>query len=242
MPRIEGATGEGVQAVVLTLRILEYLSEQRREVGVTALAQALGTTKSRVHRHLRYRIGSRLVSLGRSVSEQLDLAQAGYGTLLELRDLLGHFSVISEVEAEGVRVLATVPGKSAIQIGVRQGSVLTFHGSAQGKIALAFGDDAIRAHVFRSRLEMLTPETIVSPSALRREIDQVRRQGFAIAPNEALIGLNALAAPVFDATGSLVGAVAIVDSIQFIQKDASEEQIRATVAAGKRISKALGFG
>jgi outer membrane protein TolC len=54
MPRIAGESGgDGVQAVVLALRILEYLAPQRDAVGVTALAQALGTTKSRIYRHLR---------------------------------------------------------------------------------------------------------------------------------------------------------------------------------------------
>ena len=33
MPRIEGAQVDGVQAVVLTLRILEYLAEHDEDVG-----------------------------------------------------------------------------------------------------------------------------------------------------------------------------------------------------------------
>jgi len=257
MPRIAGDRGEGVQAVVLALQILEYLSEQRRDIGVTTLAQALGTTKSRIYRHLRtlvqqgyivqsldsdrYQVGSRLVRLGRTVNENLDLARAAHSTLVDLRDLLGHFTVVSEIEADGIRVLATVPGKSSIQIGVKQGSLLAFHSSAQGKVALAFGPDRLRAKVFRSRLDLLTPATIVSPAALRKEIDQVRGRGYAVAPNETAIGLNALAAPIFDALGTAVGTVAIVDSIQFIQADPSEEQIRETVAAAQRISESLGF-
>ena len=108
MPRISGeANGDGVQAVVLALRILEYLAEQGKAVGVTALAQALGTTKSRIYRHLRtlvqqgyiqqsadtdrYRVGTRLLTLGVSVAENFDLTKAAQGILRELRDALGHF-------------------------------------------------------------------------------------------------------------------------------------------------------
>ena len=128
MPRIGGeANGDGVQAVVLALRILEYLAEQGKAVGVTALAQALGTTKSRIYRHLRtlvqqgyiqqsadtdrYRVGPRLLTLGVSVAENFDLTKAAQGILRELRDTLGISCVVSQVEAAGVRVLATIPGQ-----------------------------------------------------------------------------------------------------------------------------------
>ena len=259
MPRVReiGQSGEGVQAVVLVLQILEHLSKERKAVGVTVLAQALGTTKSRVHRHLqtllqqgyvvqspeteRYQAGPRLVLLGRGVSGNIDLANAASPALVQLRDALGHFSVVSQLETDGMRVLATVSGKSAIEIGVKQGSLMAFHSTAQGKIALAFGPPDLLPRVTRGRLDMATPRTIVSAAALRKEIDGVRRRGWAIAPNQSLLGLNALAAPVFDAGGALVASVAIVDSIQFIEDKPFDEQIRQTVEAGKRISQALGF-
>jgi IclR family transcriptional regulator, KDG regulon repressor len=257
MPRISGASGDGVQAVVLALHILERLAEEGRPMGVTSLASALGTTKSRIWRHLqtlmqhgyivqsddteRYRVGARLVTLGHAVGNSLDIVSAGYGTIRDLRDSVGHSAVISQVEADGVRIVSTVSGKSSIEIGVRPGSLLGFHNSAQGKIALAFGSDSLRAKVFNARLEKHTPSTIVSPGALRTELERVRQQGWAAAPNEAVIGLNALAAPVFDAAGTLAGAVAIVDSVQFITPHPTAEQIDKTVAAARRVSAALGY-
>jgi DNA-binding IclR family transcriptional regulator len=257
MPRIEGAQTEGVQAVVLTLRILELLAQEGRPVGVTALAKALGTTKSRIHRHLRtlaqegyilqspdterYQVGARLAALGRMAGDTFDLASVAAPTMRQLRDTLGHFCVVSQVEPDGVRVLATLPGKSAVEIGVKRGSLLQFHGTAQGKIALAFGDEELRSHVFRSRLDLLTPHTVVSHAQLRREIEKVREQGWAVAPNESLIGVNALAAPVFGAGGVLVAAVSIVDSIQFLEAEPTREQIAAVTEAGERISAALGY-
>lgn len=257
MPKVVGSdSAEGVQAVVLTLRILEYMSGQRDAVGVTVLAHALNTTKSRIYRHVRtlvqqgylvqeasekYSIGARLVALGREVSQNVDLINAANGAMTALRDALGHAVVLTQIEAEGVRVLAKLPGTSDIEIGVKNGSLLGFHYTAQGRTALAFGPDELRTRVFRSRLEMKTPKTIVGARALRSEIERIRRQGWATAPNEAAIGLNALAAPVFDAGGQIIGAVAIVDSIQFIEEEPTDEQIRRTVAAGRRISAALGY-
>lgn len=257
MPRVSGPVGDGVQAVVLAMRILELLAEEGRPMGVSAMAVALETTKSRIWRYLqtlvqhgyvvqlpeteRYQLGSRLIKLGRAVGEGRDIVSASARALRELRDNLGHSAVIAQLEADGVRVLTTVPGKSTVEIGVRPGSLLDFHSSAQGKIALAFGNDALRAAVFGMRLERRTQATIVTPGGLRKEIERVRQAGWATAPNEILIGLNALAAPVFDAAGSLVGTLAIVDSVQFITETPTAEQIERTVRAAKQVSEALGY-
>jgi len=256
MPRIAGPPEDGVQAVALTLRILEHLVRERRAVGVTSFAQALGTTKSRIFRHLqtltahgylaqepeteRYQIGPRLISLGRQVSDNLDIVDIATPVLRQLRDALGHYTVISQVEHDGVRVLAAISGHSVVEIGVKRGSLLLYHASAQGKIALAFGSEETRRRVLRSRLEILTPFTIASAAALELELERVRRQGWAVGFNESLIGLNTLAAPVFDATGMLVATVGIVDSIQFIPETPSGDQIRETVAAAAQISELLG--
>jgi len=118
--------------------------------------------------------------------------------------------------------------------------VLSFHGSAQGKVALAFSSPEFQARILRGRHEMLTPATIVGPAALRAELDKVRAQGWATAPNQSAMGLNTLAAPVFDASGALCGAVGVVDMVQFIEAEPSPHQIERTVAAGRRISQALG--
>jgi len=249
--------GDSIQAVTIALQILEHLAVQGGDTGVTAIAVAVGVSKSRAHRHLRtlmeqdyvvqaagsdkYRVGSRLVTLGRAVAEHFDLVSVARPVMRELRDALGHPVVVSQVDQEGARVLATIMGTAPIEISVREGSVLSFHGSAQGKVALAWGDGAVRERIFGSRLGMHTPSTIVSPSALRAEIARIKARGWATAPSETLAGVNALAAPLFDGSASCVGAIAIIDSIQYVEPEPSQEQIRHVAGAAARISRALGY-
>ncbi|MDB5511813.1 MAG: IclR family transcriptional regulator [Enterovirga sp.] len=256
MPRVGGVQPDGVQAVVLTLRILEHLVQAQRDVGVTPLAAALGTTKSRIFRHLqtlvaqgyvarspdseRYRVGSHLVALGLAVAGGLDLASVAGPVMRHLRETLGHSVVVSQLEPEGMRVISMVSGTSPFEIGVRPGSLLAFHATAQGKIGLAFGPETLRQAVFRSRLDLQTPRTIGSATTLRREIEQVQARGWAVAPNESLLGVNVLAAPIFGAGGDCVGAIGIVDSIQYVEEAPSDEQVRQTRLAAQALSTALG--
>ena len=246
----------GVQSIVMALEILEYLARERDPVGVAAIATALGITKSRVYRHLRtlltrgyiyqpgsfekYQIGSRMVSLSHEVTENFQLANIGRAAITQLRDALGHFTVLSERQADGIRVVATRAGKSMLEVQVKQGSLLPYHASAQGKLCLAYGEPALLEQVCRGRLEVLTPYSITSPRALRAEVERVRRSGYATAYNESLVGTNILAAPILGPGHVLRGTVAVIDSVQFLPQQPSRNQIARVMTAARHITRLLG--
>ena len=247
----------GVQAVLFALEILEYVAVQREAMGVTALAEHFGTNKSRIFRHLktlesqgyvvqdeateRYRVGARMVALGHAVNDNVDVVREAAPVMRKVRNALKHSVILGMVEKSGVRVVAVQSGTSAIEISVKPGSLLGFHYSAQGKVALAFGGPALLKKVCAAGLEGLTPETITDVAALEKELALIRKQGWATAFNEAVTGLNALATPIFDATGQMVGTIAIVDSVQFIAAKPARAQLDALVAAGRGISESIGY-
>lgn len=258
MPRISGSShGNGIQAVLLALNTLEYLAQRRSAVGVTELAQAFDTTKSRMHRHLqtlvaagyilqdesseRYRVSARLMALGEAVSQNFELSYAARPAMQELRDTLGHSVAVSCPESEGLRIVSVMRGRSNVEIGVKPGSVLHYHDTAQGKVALAFGDPSLLQNTLKRKLTKSTQHTIAEPASLAAEIERIRDRGWATSPNETVIGLNALAAPVFGALGQFVGTIAIVDSVQFIEGTPTREQIRAVKRAATLVSETLGY-
>jgi IclR family KDG regulon transcriptional repressor len=159
----------------------------------------------------------------------------------ELRDALGHAVAVSSPETDGVRIVAVLRGRSDVEIGVKPGSLLSFHDTAQGKAALAFGDPAILSDVLTRDLPASTSHTITEPAALEAEIKRIRERGWAISPNETVVGLNALAAPVYGALGRYVGAIAIVDLLQFLGETPTDEQVRRVLAAASQISEHLGY-
>ena len=88
---------------------------------------------------------------------------------------------------------------------------------------------------------MHTPYTVTDPARLRDEIASVRSRGWAVSPNETMIGLNALAAPIFDAFGKYAGALAMTDSVQFLGETPTNEQLQHLREAARKISANLGF-
>lgn len=258
MPRTSGTSqGDGIQAVLLALGILEHMAQHGGAVGVTELSQAFATTKSRIHRHLqtlvnggyviqdldsdRYRISARLMAMGDAVSHNFDLTTVARPVMDDLRANLGHSVAVSVPEEDGVRIVSVVRGGSNAEIGVRPGSLLSFHGSSQGKLTLAFGERDLADRVLGGPLSRETPHTIDTPAKLKAEIAEVKRRGWATSGSQSVVGLNALAAPIFGAMGEYVGAVAIVDSVQYIADDPKPVQVSAVMAAAARISGALGY-
>jgi IclR family transcriptional regulator, KDG regulon repressor len=247
----------GVRSVQLALDVLEAVAFSGEELGVTQLAERLNVTKGSVHRHLltlvergylaqnlvtaRYGIGAKSRLLARTAPDT-DLVRLADGPMRELRDALGHTVVLSEMTPRGALVLKTIQGTSAIEIGVRPGSELSFHGSAQGKILLAFSPRPQQQRILARPLEKFTPNTIIDPKRLDEEIARATRQGYIAAPEEAMLGLNAIAAPIFDDRDSCVAAVALVGSIQFLPVKPDVEIVSALKSAAQRISRALGHG
>ena len=246
-----------IQSVAMALQVLETLANANGDMGVTALASALDTTKSRIHRHLRtlvslgyisqseqterYRIGARLIALGRAASGSADFTSVAMPHMRTLRDETGQAVSLGQVEDNGIRILNTVHGTMQIEVGVRPGSLLGFHNSAQGKVVLASVPPSRREAMIPQSIPHATDFTITDRAELLRHIEEVAAQGWATAPNETMLGLNALACPIFNADGDPVITIAIVSLTQYIGTPPDPAQIQAVKAAAARISAELGY-
>jgi IclR family KDG regulon transcriptional repressor len=253
----EDRSDGGVRSVQLALDVLETLAFSSEELGVTQLAQRLKLTKGSVHRHLltlvergylvqnptttRYALGPRSRLLAHHAPDA-DLIQLAAGPMRELRDQLGHSVVLSESTPRGALVLSMVPGTAAIEIGVRSGSELPFHSSAQGKVLLAFAPRPQQQRILAKLLPSSTPHTVIDPKRLEDELLRIAQLGFATAPEQAMLGINAVAAPIFNEQDSCAGALALVGSIQFLPAELDANSISALKAAAGQISRMLGHG
>lgn len=246
-----------ISAVVTTLSIIEAMSEADGPVGVSNLARATGVTKPRIYRHLRtlldsgyvaqdpdtekYALTLRLFHIGQAIAEKVEFLVEARRAMTALRDRAGQTVTIGQVEEDGVRVVDILRHRSAFEITATPGALFDFHSSAQGKLALAFGPDRLLQSLEGTELKRWTKKTKTNLADLKMEVDQIRQSGWAVAPEEALIGINALAAPVFDGTGDLAGTITLVGSVQFIEAQPEPDQIAAVCEAARQVSAQLGF-
>jgi IclR family KDG regulon transcriptional repressor len=245
----------GVMAIRLVLMILEVLAT-RTSVGVTELAKQIGATKPRVFRHLRtlvdqgyavqdqgserYAAGPRLIALSRvaAITPDEGLIRLARPTMQRLRDEFGHTVNLSLVYGNSVSIVETLQGSAFIGVVMRTHSGMPLHSTAAGKLALA-ERLAKGLALPPGPVEKFTENTIVDAESLRMELLRVQEQGWAGAPEETVLGINAISAPIRDHRGELVAMISIVSSIQFISRQPTRALIDATRAAAKEISNAL---
>ena len=214
MARTGEPASRRVAAVERALAVLDALAEGE-EVGTNELARRTRINASTVSRLLatlaaggfvehvpesgRYRLGLRLLQLGNSVVERLDLRAV---TRPHLEALVAQTGETATLSAPGERDAVTVDfvqSRASVQSVAHVGRRSVAHATATGKVLLAFGGLELPKPPF----EAFTPRTISDRRALTREIERVRKRGYAEAVGEREEELNAVAAPVFEARGSL---------------------------------------
>jgi DNA-binding IclR family transcriptional regulator len=242
---------------LISLKIIETMLEAPGPWGVSELAVRLGIPKARVHRHLtqlrsaayvrhdpmtrRYELGWRLVLLGERIAAQSSASTIARPFMEELRNVVRQTIVFSQVSDAGIVVTEVLPGGSPIDVVLLPGTTFGFNAAAQGKIALAFGSTEQVESWSAIAPETRTDHTIVDEKVLAEEIAAARDRGWASAPEETYVGVNALAAPVLGHSGQLIGTLAIVGSVHYLPDPPPPAMTDALLDTATRLSADFGY-
>lgn len=210
----------GAQAIERAGTLLVHIMEAETPPLLTQLATAHGLAKSTTSRILAalerqglvgrdgvgaFIAGPALARFARSRAGAMDLVQQ-YRSLLErLSATTGETANLAIAIDDAVELLDQVDGQYLLGTRNWVGASVPFHCSALGKVLLAFG----AAEIPKGRLERRTPKTIANRADLVAELEQVRHRGYAVIRDELEEGLTAIAAPVRETDGRVVGAVSI---------------------------------
>jgi len=116
------------------------------------------------------------------------------------------------------------------------------HCTSTGKVLLAYVTPAeLDAVLDGWKLPKRTPHSISDTATLRRELERVRKQGWAENVNESEVGIASVAAPIRNVFGTVVAAVSIAGPIQRLDGASLKRFARPAVEAGNAISKRMGW-
>jgi len=248
---------QGLASVDLVLGLIEKLARSKGPHAMSDIARDMGISKARMHRHLRallqhgyvlqdrdterYEIGTKLLALGEAVRDRFDVLAAAQAEMSRLHDETEQTVTVSTLIDNAVVVLDLLRGKTVVEFGIRPGSTLDFHASAHGLVALAYGPRHLAERILARPLKARTASTLTDPAKLKKQIEKVLTQGWATAADQFLVGVNALAAPIFDYRRDWRGSIAIVGPTQFIRAIPTKQQIAQVVAAATEASRRLGW-
>ncbi|GAA2804926.1 IclR family transcriptional regulator [Saccharopolyspora taberi] len=215
------------KSVTKAVRLLRELAAQPR-TGATAttLAKAAGLSRPTAFRLLysleqsglvdridtNYVLGWELARLGRRADPYAGLVAHAQPVLQELADKFNESVTLSVPNAQdGLDLVAEAAGSHVVGIVSRNmvGQRYPMHASSTGKVLLAEQSPERLRTMLPDELEAFTPYTITDRTALLKELEQVREQGFAIIDNELEHELLSLSRPIRDSAGTLVAILTL---------------------------------
>lgn len=257
LPARKGGGAGLVASLLHGLAVLDLFDHDHPTRGVGEIARGLGVHKSSASRLAatlaaagylepesepgRYRLGAKVAALGRLVGTGADLRREALPSLHSLVDRLGetaHLAVLDGTEAVTIEV---VEGRHTIRMHSWVGKRSPAHCSSLGKALLAGLTDAeLRARYGEERLEVRTPRTIATLGRLRRELDDVRRSGYAVDLEELESGLCCVAAPIFGPEGTALAAISVSGPATRIREETTSAVAAQVRAAAEEINRRLG--
>ncbi len=244
-----------LESVDIVFRLLDKLVQARSPLGVTEMAEMLSEPKPRIYRHLasmrqlgiieqdqqteKYRLGARLVVYGEAANEQFDLRAIAAPYLAKLRDATGQSAMVSVATNGSALVVASADSLSNVCISVKPGNAVLAHCSAQGRVVLAFSDEATQQRILRGKLPQVTPRSISNAAALRKRLEIVRQRMWDVADDEVMEGISALAAPIFRNGGKIAGTIGIVGTSTSIPAVPDASLIKHVQSVAAAISERL---
>ena len=251
-----GTRDGGVQSVDRAITVLEILAH-RGAAGVSEVATELAVHKSTAFRLLgalegrglveqtgdrgKYRLGIGLLPLAGAVSDRLDVTRQGHDVCERLAADVGETINVAILQEHYAVNVDQALGPSTVSTRNWVGRLTPLHCTSSGKILLAHLPAQRRSAVLTAAgTPALTPHTL-SAAALERDLDKIRRVGYAVAVEEYEIGLNAAAAPVLDRSGQVVAALSLSGPSYRLTLDALTERVDTLITGAAEISRRMGW-
>ncbi len=189
-----------------------------------------------------YMLGPELLVLTSRYLSNLDLVRVGRPVLRELVREVNEDAELAVMKDDQILFLHKEECSQPLKYSIAIGERAAVYATSAGKAILAYlPEEEVARYLSAVRLEPITRSTITDQGALREELKEVRAGGLAYGREEYHQGISAMAAPIFDRYGDVVGsAVVTIPSIRFNtgHKRAIEGKL---LEAATEISRRLGF-
>ncbi len=239
--------------------ILELIQSSAEPIALGEIAEKLDLPKSAAHRLLQVWVDNGYIEqepVVQRYSATMKLAILGFAHLNatgirdvchpELRLLArdtGELARLAVVTGDEIAWVAEAQGAhGGLRYDGNLGRLAVLHATAAGKAWLAALNDeeAVRLVLKQGFPDAgdTGPKAVRTLQALQKDLARIRQRGYAVAVEEAAVGVNAVAAAVFEGEGSKrpVGSIIIVGPSARMSEARIAEIAPRVVAAARRLS------
>lgn len=247
-----------LKSVDKAVSVLNCFSLEAPIRGVGDISQLTGYTKSTASRLLstlerhgcveraggpgKYRLGYRVYLWGLISGKQTNLATIAQPIMEQLRDKCGEEVALYVVEGERRVCVERVASVHEIAKVAPIGTYYPLHAGAAGRVLLAYLPSEKRQKFFRkNRLDKITSLTITDVKTLEKDLESIRKKGYAISRGEREPDAFSVTAPVWDASCRAVASLSISGPNFRLTNKKLKKYITWVLAASEELSKKLGY-
>jgi DNA-binding IclR family transcriptional regulator len=224
-------------------------------MAVHALSERLAMRKSTAYRFVsglrdrgflddagagQYRLGPRIFQLAEAARQSLGIVDLSVPVMEELAQATGETCLLTTVVADRALAVRQVAAPKPARLTFQPGVMRPLHAGASAKVLFAFLPDKHRERLLQTnRFERRTTRSVTDPVRLRRQLAQIRAQGYSVTTGEYEEALRAVAAPVIEPGGGVWG-LSVVGPVTRMRDDRLSQVTRAVVAAANDLQTRLG--
>ena len=249
-----------MNSIEKSIKILNYLSDAGRNVGITELSLQLSFPKSTVHRilntllkhslanqdkeTLKYQLGLQIIKYSNSFYNSFDFRQVAKPIL---KDVCGETKLTAFLttwyNGKGICIDSITPSlKANTHLFVEIGKEMPFNCAASAKVLLAFRQpQEIKSIINRKSLYKYTPKTIIDPKKLEKHLIEIKNNGFAFCNEELEEGAKAISAPVKNINDEVIASITVTGLSKKLSKKNIKKFTTILVNSSQKLSKKLGY-
>ena len=247
---------QSVQSIDRAFAILEELAadpagiselSRRLDLPTSTVARLLATLEGvgavdRLENGSGYRIGSSLVTMASSVDSSQSLLAVAQGAMEDLVEMVAEAAGLSIPVGYDVRYIGQMDCANSVQVRDWTGVSLPMHLVPSGMVILAQWPVAAIARYLDRKLDRYTTKSVTSPTTIRTRLAEIREKGVFWMEGEFSEDVRSVASPIFDSTGTVVGALHIHGpSYRFPQPTLQNIVTERVRLPASKISAALGY-
>lgn len=225
-----------LSSVLKTLAAFDCVAAATEPVRVADIARQLGEARGAAHQRLvtlveagwieqtpdgRYRLTLRVVSHAASALEQANLGARFSGVLEDMVTQSGETASLAVLDGKDAVIVRRVESRGVLRADLRVGTHLRLDRTAFGRVLVSFARPEILERLRAQGVDLPTDEVIA----------QVRSSGYAISEVEGPRTVSAVAAPLLDAQGECIGALALSGPFTGFDTDKCAQIVVAAAAA-----------
>lgn len=246
-------------SVEKALKILQTFNIDSSELSLTEIANKIGSHKSSVFRILctlvnekfveknpnthKYRLGLKFIEIAHRALRSFNLVEEASSFIEKLSNEINeivHLSILDGTEVVYLDKKGEAQGKG-LTVSTYIGGRDPAHSCAMGKVLLSglYSEELDRLYQ-NIPLIRRTPNTITDISVLKKELERVRKRGFAIDNEESFPGIKCVAAPIRDYKGKVIAAISATVPKQRMGKERMQEITKRVIDTARLISEQIG--